>query len=58
MRDNVYCVINCGKNKDPDFERLKKEIEKKKISIEKITCNIQNGLKNNIKLRVDNIEYL
>ena len=58
MRDNVYCIINCGKNKDPIIQTLKEEIEKKKIEIEKITCNIQNGLKNNIKLRVDNIEYL
>ena len=58
MRDNVYCIINCGKSKDPIIQTLKEEIEKKKIEIEKITCNIQNGLKNNIKLRVDNIEYL
>ena len=58
MRDNVYCIINCGKNKDPIIQTLKEEIEKKKIEIERITCNIQNGLKHNIKLRVDNIEYL
>ena len=58
MRDNVYCIFNCGKVKDPVIEELKREINERKKTIEKITCNIQNGLKNNIKLRVDNIEYL
>ena len=57
MRDNVYCIINCGKA-HPEFEELKRQINERKTKIERITCNIQNGLKHNIKLRVDNIEYL
>ena len=58
MRDNVYCIFNCGKGQDPEIEKLKRIIAERKKTIERITCNIQNGLKNNIKLRVDNIEYL
>jgi hypothetical protein len=58
MRDNVYCIFNCGKSKDPIIEELKRQINERKTKIERITCNIQNGLKHNIKLRVDNIEYL
>ena len=58
MRDNVYCIFNCGKSKDPIIEELKRQRNERKTKIERITCNIQNGLKNNIKLRVDNIEYL
>ena len=58
MRDNFYCILHCGKGEDIEIEELKAKIKENEKIVGEITCEIQNGLKKNIELRVDNIDYL
>ena len=58
MRDNFYCILHCGKGEDKEIEDLKDKIKENEKIVGEITCEIQNGLKKNIELRVDNIDYL
>ena len=58
MRDNFYCILHCGKGEDIEIEDIKNKIKKSEEKVEEITCEIQNGLKKNIELRVNNIDYL
>jgi len=58
MRDNFYCILHCGKGENIEIEDLKAKIKENEKIVGEITCEIQNGLKKNIELRVDNIDYL
>ena len=58
MRDNFYCILHCGKGEDIEIENIKDKIKENEKIVGEITCEIQNGLKKNIELRVDNIDYL
>ena len=58
MRDNFYCILHCGKGENIEIEDLKAKIKENEKIVGEITCEIQNGQKKNIELRVDNIDYL
>lgn len=56
--DNFKYVFTGCKRADKSILELEEKIEKKKEAVAEITCQVQNAMKENIKLRVDNIEYL
>ena len=56
--DNFYYFLNCCKMRESKFNDLVNKIKEKKQDIAGKTCEIQNLMKENIDLRIVNIEYL
>ena len=56
--DNFYYFLNCCKMRESKFNDLVNKIKEKKQEIAGKTCEIQNLMKENIDLRIVNIEYL
>ena len=56
--DNFYYYINFCKMREAKFNNLVKKIKEKKSEIAGKTCEIQNLMKENIDLRIENIQYL
>ena len=56
--DNVFYWMNKCQRKDNEINKLEEEVNDQEKTIAAITCQIQNTMKENIKLRVDKINYL
>lgn len=56
--DNVFYFCNTCQMRNQEMNDLEKNIEKTKAEIEETTCEIQNKMKENIELRVKNMDYL
>lgn len=56
--DNVFYWLNKCKRKDNEINELENDVNNQEKTIAEITCQIQNTMKDNIKLRVDKINYL
>ena len=56
--DNIFYFFTCCTNKDPEINKLIEKITEKKREIAGKTSEIQNLMKENIDLRIENIQYL
>ena len=56
--DNIFYFLSCCKMKDTKLNTIVEQIKKKKSEIAGKTSEIQNLMKENIDLRIENIQYL
>lgn len=58
FKDRVYCIFTCGKARDKSLNELTDEVKRQREMIKEITCEIQEAMKRNMELRIENIDYL
>lgn len=56
--DNVYFICNKCERRDKTINGILQNIEKKEKEMAEVTCSIQDLMKDNIDIRIKNMEYL
>ena len=56
--DNVYFIFNKCERKDKEINDIVKNIKEKEKEMAGVTCSIQDLMKDNIEIRIKNMEYL